>query len=283
MRTDRTHRSVVTVTAFAVALFITAIGVAYAAPTINAGAIPPAAHYADSQCTSCHGAKSAGTPPPASHYTNVCTNCHAVRSGGGTASSLSIAALPAKIVYGGSVLVRGVLLSGGTTMTGRTDMKVMRRLGTTGAWTADGVASWDATAGAYRATRRAYKNTTFMLRFSGDTTYAPVDSASRYVQVLLWMPRPTAPLTARRNVYFIVYGYRKPKVTGRTPLLIYRKVGVRWVLVSQPLATNLSAGAQTKYTARLRLTVAGYYKIQAKGVLAGNATTFSTPAYVTVR
>jgi hypothetical protein len=273
------------VAAFAVVLFITAIGVAYAAPTINAGDMPPNGHYADTQCTGCHDAKPVGTPPPASHYTNVCTDCHTVNSGGGGGAvcSLSMAALPAKIVYGGSVLVRGVLMSGGTTLTGRTDVQVMRRLGTTGAWTADGTASWDATAGAYRATRKAYKNTTFMIRFPGDTTYAAADSATRYVQVLLYMPRPVAPLSARRNVYFTVYGYRKPKVTGRTPLLISRKVGARWVLVSQPLATNLSAGTQTKYTARIRLGIAGYHRIQAKGVLAGNATTLSTPDYMTVR
>lgn len=289
MRSDRAHRSVVMVAAFAVALFITAIGVAYAAPTINTGDIPPTGHYTDTQCTGCHAAKPAGTPPPAAHYTEVCTDCHAVNSGGGggaAACSLSMAALPGVISYGGSVAMSGGLTSGGTTLTGRTDVLVMRRLGTTGAWTADGLASYDATTGLYRATRKAYKNTTFMLRFSGDTTYAAVDSPTRYVQVRCWMPKPVAPLAVRRLAYFTTYGYMKPRVpatTRYTRLLIYRKVGVRWVLVSAPLARNYAAGSSTKYVARLRLGTAGYYKIQARGVVSGNATTISAPAHVRVR
>lgn len=110
--------------------------------------------------------------------------------------------MPSKVVYGGSVLVHGVLMSGGTTLTGRTDVQVMRGLGTTGAWTVDGTASCDATTGAYRATRKAYKKATFMLRFPGDTTYAAADSATRYVQVLLYMPKPVAPPAVRRLAYF---------------------------------------------------------------------------------
>jgi hypothetical protein len=276
---------VVVVAAFAVALFITAIGVAYAAPTINEGVMPPSGHYTDSQCTSCHNAKSPSTPPPASHYDNVCTDCHTVNQVG-AACSLSMVAAPTAIVYGSSVAIRGTLSSGGSGLPGRTDVQVMRRLGTTGAWTADGMASWDATAGAYRASRKAYKNTTFMLRFPGDTIYAPVDSAGRYVQVKCWMPKPTVPLVARRNVYFGLTGYMKPRVpatTRTTRLLIYRRVGARWVLFSQPLAVNYGAGTMTRYSARLRIATAGYYRIQGKGVVSGLVTTLSTPAYVTVR
>lgn len=76
---------------------------------------------------------------------------------------------------------------------------------------------------------------------------------------------------------------RFPAATRYTRLLIYRKVGTRWVLVSQPLARNYAAGSMTKYLARLRLGIAGHYRIQARGVLAGTATTLSTPAYVRVR
>ena len=279
MSTDRTSRSVVTVAAFAVALFIAAIGVAYAAPTINVGDTPPNGHYADTQCTDCHGAKTVGSPPPTWHYKDVCTSCHTVNG----LSAMSIAALPTAIAYGGSVALSGALSASGTPLTGRGDVKVMRRLGTTGVWTADGLSSWDATSNVYRASRKAYKNTTFKLSFPGDATYTPADSVSRYVGVRCYMPKPVAPLVARRNVYFTVYGYRKPRVAGYTPLLVYRKVGTRWVYVTTRSARNLLQATQSKYVGTVRVTLAGYYRIQAKGVASGNVTTLSTPAYVRVR
>lgn len=72
-----------------------------------------------------------------------------------------------------------------------------------------------------------------------------------------------APSRVGRGHRFGAYGYITPAAArgGKVTLVLYRKVGSRWVRVSTVTCKVTSAGASIKYAASIRLTRTGYWKL----------------------
>jgi hypothetical protein len=75
------------------------------------------------------------------------------------------------VAVGKPVTLQARFSAQGASLRGRTDVTVWKR--TTGAWSYDGAAAYNASSDTYRVTRTQRKQTSYQFRFAGDSSTAP--------------------------------------------------------------------------------------------------------------
>jgi hypothetical protein len=280
---------------FLAAALLLFAGVAFAAPAIVRGALPPASHYTDGKCSSCHGAPSRSTPIPAGHYDTVCTNCHAVTNPppppppppptpstvGTIPSSCTVVAPSAAVGYNALVALTGTVNAEGSAILASPYVSLQRRATLTGAWATDGAAAWNAGLGVYTTSRRFAGNTHVRFHFAGDATRAPSDSPDMLVRVKAGLGKPSAPKSVKRGVKFTVRVAFTSARIGVTRFSFMRRSGTRWVGAFAKTA-RLATLRPVRYAATLSLPTAGRWAIRAAHVDANHASTTTGPIYITV-
>ncbi|RJQ52749.1 MAG: hypothetical protein C4521_09590 [Actinobacteria bacterium] len=180
------------------------------------------------------------------------------------------------VQYGGYVTLRATLKCPSGTLAGRSDVEVWRSADGTN-WNRDGNATYNA-AGFYEAPRRVYENTRFQFRFPGDNAYVACSSNVYLVSVQAYLSRPVVPFNVRRNAYFTIYGYLKPRHSGYTRLEIYRWYRGGWRFFARRYAGNYSYSSYTKYSYRYRVPYAGTWFIRAVHSDGNHAASYSPTA-----
>jgi hypothetical protein len=85
--------------------------------------------------------------------------------------TLVLSASASRVAVGKPVTLQARLRAQGASLRGRADVTVWSR--TTGAWSYNGTATYDAASDTYRVTRTQRKQTSYQFRFSGDSSAAP--------------------------------------------------------------------------------------------------------------
>lgn len=130
--------------------------------------------------------------------------------------------------------------------------------------------------------------TRYSVRFAGDTSLLSAESAAATVAPQVYVRTPIAPSTMSRSRYYTVYGSLKPRhAKGSYPVRIYRwrRVNGAWKSYGYVKAIASNYGTYTKYSARVRLSTAGKWRLRAIAPEdAAHARSYSTGYdYVTVR
>ena len=197
--------------------------------------------------------------------------------------------------YGKSAVLVGRLAAGADGLTNK--QVIVERWDTAlKTWVKVADATPGAVAGEYRATVSAYKGnrTTFQMRFAGDTFNTGSDSADRAIRPKVSLGTPKAPSRMSRTKSYTVYGYLKPQHAAKSyPVRVYkwRKISrTKWKSYGyvKAVASNYkdpkTGAIYTKYSAKMRLSRAGTWKLQARTLKDDlHAATSSGYDYVKVR
>lgn len=203
----------------------------------------------------------------------------------GAQTRLSIAVNPSRVVFGGRVLVTGSLLSGATTLSGRSGVSVWSASSVRGPMSRVAAAAWDALHSRYVATVRPTANRWLQLRFSGEGTLCASRSETVAVSAGVLLGTPVIKGPVYRGGPFKVAGTLRPSEGGKVLLYFYRQQGQRaqWRLYGHPLKATLARGrALARYSLTVRLPDAGAWCVKAFRADSGHASTFSSPAFFTV-
>jgi len=143
-------------------------------------------------------------------------------------------------------------------------------------WTQDGTATYDAASGTYKASRTLAANTTFQMRFAGDSSYTAATSPKVLVQARAYLSQPVTPSTVYKNTSFATSGYLKPYHSGYTRLYFYRYYSGKWNYYTKVNAPNAKYNVSiTKYTLSYKLPYAGSWYVRAYHSDGNHAATWS--------
>jgi hypothetical protein len=132
---------------------------------------------------------------------------------------------------------------------------------------------------------------TYRARFFEPEPYRATISSEVVVLPRAYVSRPRAPKTMRRNKYYSVYGFLKPRHTRHTsgtyPVRIFRYKKTnsgKWKCYGYVRAKASDYESYTKYSRTLKLTSKGQWKLRAcaPADAAHSKTWSSTYDYVTV-
>jgi hypothetical protein len=290
-RTANVKRSIAVL--IVAAAFLSAAGLALAAPAIVKGQKAPAAHYTDGKCSRCHAAPSRTTAIPAGHYNTVCTACHTVYPAGtvippvppsvGTVpTSIQITAPTLPTRFGGLVTASAVVTDPAAAIAGSPYVVFERRATSTTKWTVDGVGVWNAALGRYTASRKYSVNTYVRFTFSGDPAHAKSASAQVLVRSYAALAKPVAPASVKKGAKFSVTALLTSARMGTTSFSFARLVGGKWVTASTKRARLVSL-RPVRYSVTTLLKIKGRWQIKGLHSDAAHAPTVSGPRYITVR
>ena len=160
---------------------------------------------------------------------------------------------------------------------------------TTGSWKkATTVYTADAD-GMYFKTMTPTTKTYYKAVYAGDATYAGVTSAVDSVLPKVRLTRSTSWKTLRRNKTYYAKGYIEPRhysSNGKVTIRVYKKArnGKYYYKKSFRSYYRYYSSTKTRYTAKVRLTSKGKYKLVARHYKdSKNYTTYGSADYVTVK
>lgn len=189
--------------------------------------------------------------------------------------------------YGQSTAIAGVLTEDGTPMAGRR-VDLWACSSASGTYTKTSYNGLTTASGTFSIAAKPSSTTYYRAKSAGDSMTR--DSAlSGYVKIVPApaVGAPIAPSRMSRSTYYTVYGYLKPRhMSGTYPVRIYlyRYISGSWRSYGYVKARAANYSSYTKYSARIRLTGSGKWKLRAYHPAdAGQASGWSSSYdYVTV-
>ncbi len=182
------------------------------------------------------------------------------------------------IAYGGTATLSGTLTSGGSPVAGKTIAILPSSKGTTTTTDASGNFSFSASPSV---------KTTYTLQYAGEGEYEG-SSAQVVVTPYAKVTTPVVPSSIKHTKSFKAYTYLYPKHTaGTTAMTFYfQKKNSKGTYVTVKTVTAKAAdysSARSKVTSPSVKLKAGKWRVRAKHVDAGHATTYSARKYFTVK
>ncbi len=200
---------------------------------------------------------------------------NAAQALGVESATLTLAASPTLVNYSGTTALTGKL-SGSSGRVPNKTVTVWRSTNGGSSWTQDGTATYDAASGTYKASRTLAANTTFQMRFAGDSSYTAATSPKVLVQARAYLSQPVTPSTVYKNTSFATSGYLKPYHSGYTRLYFYRYYSGKWNYYTKVNAPNAKYNVSiTKYTLSYKLPYAGSWYVRAYHSDGNHAATWS--------
>ncbi len=200
---------------------------------------------------------------------------NAAQALGVESATLTLAASPTLVNYSGTTALTGKL-SGFSGRVPNKTVTVWRSTNGGSSWTQDGTATYDAASGTYKASRTLAANTTFQMRFAGDSSYTAATSPKVLVQARAYLSQPVTPSTVYKNTSFATSGYLKPYHSGYTRLYFYRYYSGKWNYYTKVNAPNAKYNVSiTKYTLSYKLPYAGSWYVRAYHSDGNHAATWS--------
>lgn len=193
------------------------------------------------------------------------------------ATSLTLAAEPAVVDYGGSAVFSGDLRAGEAVVAGAT---LVISASTDGLSWADVATATTGVEGSFSLSvtpAAAFGRTVFRATYAGNDTLQPA-AAQMDVGSRAALTAPSAPLTVGRGSRFAVSGLlqpRHPAGTAAVTLSCYRRESGAWVLRKTVPAGVTDQPEASLYTATLSLPLAGKWRLQAYHADDAHAATWS--------
>jgi len=213
--------------------------------------------------------------PGLANKTKTGGRLNAAQALGVESATLTLAASPTLVNYSGTTALTGKL-SGSSGRVPNKTVTVWRSTNGGSSWTQDGTATYDAASGTYKASRTLAANTTFQMRFAGDSSYTAATSPKVLVQARAYLSQPVTPSTVYKNTSFATSGYLKPYHSGYTRLYFYRYYSGKWNYYTKVNAPNAKYNVSiTKYTLSYKLPYAGSWYVRAYHSDGNHAATWS--------
>ncbi len=189
---------------------------------------------------------------------------------------------PTVVDYGGTVTVRGRLLGAGSAAITGSNLVELWVKPYGGSWKKASNASWSPALSRYVATTNPAIRSQLQLRFPANP---PSTSAEATVKARAKVGTPYASSTMARTKYYTVYGYLYPKhASGASAItLTFKRLsGSKWVPKKTVTAKVKDyATDRSKYSARVKLTMTGKWRVYATHKDTGHES--KTSSYRSVR
>lgn len=169
--------------------------------------------------------------------------------------------------YGQSAVVTGTLALEGAPLAGKR-IDLWTASSPSGPYAKSAAGATTATDGTFSITVTPSNATYYKARFGGDATDrdSALSAAAVKITPAPSMGNPIAPAKMKRSKYYTVYGYLKPRhASGSYPVRVhlYRYVSGKWKSYGYVKAKASNYSSYTKYSAKLRLTKRGKWRLGA--------------------
>ncbi len=190
-------------------------------------------------------------------------------------TKLTLAASPTLTSYNGQSTLTGTLTTAEGVLANRIYVRLYRSVDGGRTWTDSGSVPYNSATRTYTVTARALRNTTYQMRYAGNSTFKPSRSAGVLVKVRAYLSQPVAPAEVTKGTAFTVYGYLKPYHSGTTRLQFFRYVNGAWQFYTGLDAPNGAYNGYTKYSKSVSLPYSGRWYVRAYHSDADHAPTYS--------
>lgn len=151
-------------------------------------------------------------------------------------------------------------------------------------WVFCDFAWWDWASLSYKTQQPITGRAFYRFRFVGDEEFGSSVSGPLVFAQRAFLSQPTPiPTNPRRNIYFVISGYLKPRHSGYTRLIIYRMVAGHMYFWRNVSARNTNYASYTRYAARLSLPYRGTWTVRAYHADSSHLTTNSQTHFFLVR
>jgi hypothetical protein len=169
--------------------------------------------------------------------------------------------------YGQKAVVAGALTLGGAPLAGKR-VDLWTAASANGPYVKTPLGGTTTAGGAFSITVAPTNLTWYKARFGGDSIDrdSALSAAAARIIPAPYVSNPIAPSKMKRSKYYTVYGYLKPKHSvGSYPVRIhlYRYVSGKWRSAGYVKARASNYSSYSKYSARVRLTKRGKWRLRA--------------------